>query len=152
VFACQRRQRLAIIPLAFLLGAQAAHAANCFINTASGGGAFPAGIGSGNSGNLRWCIAQANANPGSTITNAVNAPILLGKHLPVISAAVTIQGGSGITNIIDGQNAWRIFFVDAPANRDGHDQRVSSPRPPYVSPVTSALRAIISTKDRAPNK
>ena len=63
-------------------------------------------------GTLRWAITQANANSGSTVTLADNlGTISLTNALPVITTAVTINGGAG--NTISGAGQYRIFFVAA---------------------------------------
>ncbi|MGO9471150.1 MAG: IPT/TIG domain-containing protein [Isosphaeraceae bacterium] len=80
------------------------------------------GTGSGDSGDLRYAIAQANANPGSTIDFAVIGVIQLTKVLPAISADVTINGPSGGSLTIDGlppgssnRYPFSVFTVDASA-------------------------------------
>ncbi|WP_367874402.1 autotransporter-associated beta strand repeat-containing protein [Luteolibacter sp. Populi] len=56
----------------------------------------------------------SNANPGSTVTLNNNlGTITLTSALPLITAAVTIQGGTG--NTVSGAGLYRVFFVDAPA-------------------------------------
>ncbi|MCW1922954.1 autotransporter-associated beta strand repeat-containing protein [Luteolibacter arcticus] len=66
----------------------------------------------GATGTLRWAIAQANANAGSTINLNNNlGTITLTKAMDIITAAVTINGGTG--NTVSGNNLHRIFFVDA---------------------------------------
>jgi len=62
------------------------------------------GSGSGNSGDLRYCITQANTNPGADeIGFAVTGTIALNSGLPNISDSLFINGiYSGIT--VDGQN------------------------------------------------
>jgi hypothetical protein len=69
-----------------LLATTAAWAGNYTVDRATDAGAFYAGQGSGSSGDLRWCILQANANPGSTITLGAN-PVLT-QDLPPITASV----------------------------------------------------------------
>jgi hypothetical protein len=69
--------------------------------------------GSGTSGTLRWCIEQANLNPGSTIDFALSANrlITLASDLPILNADVTIDGGTN--NItISGADHHRIFFAN----------------------------------------
>lgn len=67
----------------------------------------------GDPGTLRWAIVQANANPGSTINLQDNlGTITFLSQTPLITAAVTINGGVG--NTVSGNNAHRIFFIDAP--------------------------------------
>lgn len=65
-------------------------------------------------GDLRYCINQANANPGSTISFAVTN-VALERFLPLVTTTMTIGNATaGPTPVtIDGQNAWRIFFIDA---------------------------------------
>ena len=67
----------------------------------------------GAAGTFRWAIAQANANPGSTITIQDNlGTITLVSQTPLITAAMTINGGTG--NTVSGGGKVRIFFVDLP--------------------------------------
>src|SRR4051812_31460469 len=71
----------------------------------------------GAAGTLRWAIDQANANSGSTINLNDNlGTITFLSQTPLITAAVTINGGSG--NTISGNNAERIFFIDTPNATD----------------------------------
>ncbi len=56
------------------------------------------GAGSGTSGDLRYAITQANANPGSTIQFAVSGTIALGSALPDVTADMTIDG-PGASNL-----------------------------------------------------
>ncbi|MGB8352958.1 MAG: hypothetical protein WCD79_03645, partial [Chthoniobacteraceae bacterium] len=68
-------------------------------------------IDDGSPGSLSWAITQANADPGSTINLADNlGAITLAGALPIITSAVTINGGAG--DSISGNNQYRIFFVD----------------------------------------
>ncbi|WP_367873441.1 autotransporter-associated beta strand repeat-containing protein [Luteolibacter sp. Populi] len=61
-------------------------------------------------GTLRWAITQANSNPGSTITFIAGlSPVVLSSALPMITTAVTINGGAGTT--ISGNYQHRVFFV-----------------------------------------
>lgn len=75
----------------------------------------PAGVGSGNAGSLRYCINQANANPGSTINfqpQVVN--LTLTSSLPAILVPMEILSlGQRLT--INANNTGRIFFIDAGA-------------------------------------
>jgi len=50
------------------------------------------GSGSGNSGDLRYTITQANLNPGSTINFSVTGTIKLTSTLPFIDQNLTIYG------------------------------------------------------------
>lgn len=89
----------------------AARAADYTVNTPFDSGSYLTGTGSGTAGNLRYCIAQANANPGSTITiEGLN--VMLNGELPPITAGMLIQAASNSS--ISGLNASRLFFIDAP--------------------------------------
>ncbi|MDJ0387708.1 autotransporter domain-containing protein [Roseomonas sp. E05] len=69
----------------------------------------------GAAGSLSWAIAQANANPGSTITfssSLANTTVVLGAPLPVISSSVTIDGSGASGLTISGNNQNRVFFVN----------------------------------------
>jgi hypothetical protein len=55
-----------------------------------------AGAGVGQSGDLRYCIAQADRNPGSTVQFGVTGTIALNSSLPDVSANMNIVGpGAG---------------------------------------------------------
>jgi hypothetical protein len=60
------------------------------------------GSGSGTSGDLRYAITQANANPGSTIVFSVTGTIALSSLLPALSADVTIAGPGATRLTVDG--------------------------------------------------
>ena len=104
--------------LAFLSLTSAANAATfpvtVFTDTVSGG---LAGTGAGLAGDLRAQIIAANAAGGSnTITFSCAAPpctITLGGPLPPITSNLTIDGGTLSNVVIDGANAYRVFFVDS---------------------------------------
>ena len=67
-------------------------------------------------GTLRWAITQANATSGGiydNITFDVNGTITLTSALPQISQNVTITGNGRTNTIIDGNNAYRIFYVQS---------------------------------------
>ncbi|MBS0656705.1 MAG: autotransporter-associated beta strand repeat-containing protein [Verrucomicrobia bacterium] len=88
-------------------------AGNYTVDRATDNGEFLVGEGGGTAGDLRWCIVQANANPGSTIT--LGALPVLAQDLPPLTASVTIAASaSGLFATISGNNLVRIFFVDAP--------------------------------------
>lgn len=78
-----------------------------------GAAGTPAGSGSGNAGDLRHTIL--NANSGDVIQFAcATAPcaIVLNGPLPPIQTGLTIDGGSRGRIVIDGQNLYRAFFAD----------------------------------------
>ncbi|MBE2179188.1 MAG: hypothetical protein IAE97_01835, partial [Chthoniobacterales bacterium] len=94
------------LPLACLLTLTGplAHAATYTVTN-------PADDGSANT--LRWAIEWANSNPGSTINITNNlGTIVFTNQTPLITAAVTINGGVG--NTVSGNDAHRIFFIDTP--------------------------------------
>jgi autotransporter-associated beta strand protein len=72
------------------------------------------GSGSGTSGDLRYCIENANLFPGSTIQfdpSLAGDTITLASDLPMLDADVTIDGGTN--NItISGADQHRIFFAN----------------------------------------
>jgi autotransporter-associated beta strand protein len=71
----------------------------------------------GAAGTLRWAINQANADTGSTIAFDPGLdPVVLQSALPMITAAVTINGGAGAT--ISGNNLHRVFFVNTASATD----------------------------------
>ena len=66
------------------------------------------------SGTLRWAITQANANTGGiydSITFNTNGTISLASSLPSIVGTLTITGNGRTNTIIDGNNAYRPFYV-----------------------------------------
>ena len=86
-----------------------------FTDSAAGSG----GQGAGNVNDLRWAILQANAAGGTNTINfgcatlpATPCTILLNGPLPPITSNLTIDGGQFGDIILDGQNQYRVFFVD----------------------------------------
>lgn len=80
------------------------------------------GAGSGLSGDLRYCITQANLNSGSTVSFADLAGttvVTLTGALPIITTSMTFAGLQSNTFTspvtIDGGGLYRGFFVDAGA-------------------------------------
>ena len=67
------------------------------------------GAGSGTSGDLRYAITQANANPGSTIQFAVSGTIALASELPTISADLTINGPGASNLTVQGTSFSRVL-------------------------------------------
>ena len=66
------------------------------------------------SGTLRWAIAQANATAGGiydAIIFGVDGTISLTSSLPSIIGTLTITGNGRTNTIIDGNNAYRPFYV-----------------------------------------
>lgn len=66
------------------------------------------------SGTLRWAIAQANSTVGGiydSITFDVDGAINLTSSLPAIIGTLTITGNGRTNTIIDGNNAYRPFYV-----------------------------------------
>ena len=86
------------------------------------------GAGSGTSGDLRYAITQANANPGSTIQFSVSGTIALESALPELTANVTIDGPGASDLTIQGTSSNGVFYhrrrhgVDLrPDDRRRHD-------------------------------
>ena len=90
-----------------------ASAVNYTVSTSFDNGAYLVGEGSGTSGDLRYCIVQANGNPGSTITFG-SLTINTTRGMPPITASMTIRTSFPGIGGIDGQNLARLFFIDAP--------------------------------------
>ncbi|MBI3651274.1 MAG: HYR domain-containing protein [Acidobacteria bacterium] len=68
------------------------------------------GAGSGTTGDLRYCITQANAVGGTnTISFSVTGTINLSSALPVITHDLTINGTGANSLTISGNNAVRVF-------------------------------------------
>jgi hypothetical protein len=66
------------------------------------------------SGTLRWAITQANATVGGiydSITFDTDGTISLTSSLPAIVGTLTITGNGRTDTIIDGNNAYRPFYV-----------------------------------------
>ena len=125
--------RLLAILIVSLLGgsclvaqAQTTFVVNTNTDAAAGtlepGGGFGPGAGSGTSGDLRYVLFQAMANGGAnTIHFSCGSPctIVLSAPLPPIfetanlsTFSLMIDGGTPGNVVIDGANAYRIFFVD----------------------------------------
>jgi uncharacterized repeat protein (TIGR01451 family) len=104
--------------LAFDAGA-ATYPVTVFTDTAAtaGGSAAGAGDGPGVSGDLRHTILMANAVGGTnSITFVCASPpckITLGGPLPPIASNLTIDGETAGNIVIDGNSAYRVFFVDS---------------------------------------
>src|SRR5262245_46423453 len=76
------------------------------------------GAGKGLAGDLRYCLGQANANPGDdAITFSVKGTINLAGALPNLSSKIDIQGpGASILTVRrDTGGSYRIFTVDSGA-------------------------------------
>jgi hypothetical protein len=68
----------------------------------------------GSDGTLRWAITQANATAGGiydSITFDTDGTISLTSSLPAIVGTLTITGNGRTDTIIDGNNAYRPFYV-----------------------------------------
>ncbi|MCG3138356.1 MAG: hypothetical protein HJJLKODD_02219 [Phycisphaerae bacterium] len=64
-------------------------------------------------GTLRYCIAQANANPGpDSIKFIVNGTIYLTSALPVIEEDLEITGPGSTQLILDGAGKYRVLQID----------------------------------------
>jgi hypothetical protein len=78
-----------------------------------------AGTGSGSSGDLRYCLTQANSTPGTnTINFAVAGTIDLHSELPNLSSNIVLVGprtGSLTVQRDQGATAFSVFTVDAVA-------------------------------------
>ncbi len=88
----------------------AAFAIDYTVTTNTDNGPFLTGSGSGTSGDLRYCIAQANLNPGSNILFATGSNPT--RQMPPITAGMTIYHPQWIN--VTGSGDQRIFFIDAP--------------------------------------
>src|SRR5262245_47729311 len=74
------------------------------------------GAGAGLAGDLRYCLGQANANPGDdSITFSVTGTITLAGALPSLSSNIDLQGpgASSLTVRPDTGGGYRIFTVDS---------------------------------------
>ena len=107
-----------VAPLLLLLALPAAglHASTFIVTAFTDANAGSGGSGPGNFGDLRWTINQANS-AGGTNTIEFSCPsapctITLNGPLPPIVTSMTIDGGSFGDVIIDGNNLYRVFFVD----------------------------------------
>jgi hypothetical protein len=69
------------------------------------------GAGSANSGDLRYCITQANLSAGSTINFGVTGTIQLTKALPALSTNVTVNGPGATSLAIEGGGTSSNFSV-----------------------------------------
>ena len=65
-------------------------------------------------GSLRQAILDANALGGTNVVSfTVGGTVTLASELPVITSAMTISG-NGNNPTVSGNNAFRVFFIDAP--------------------------------------
>jgi hypothetical protein len=72
------------------------------------------GAGSGLAGDLRYCLTQANANPGpDTIAFDVTGTIALQSALPALSDDVDVQGPGAASLTVSGGGSYRVFAVSA---------------------------------------
>ncbi len=113
----RRRLLLPALALSALAGSSAFGATNFFVNSDGDSGATS----TPNFGDLRYCITQANLDPGSTINFGTSfgfrvGTIVLTRPLPIITTSMTFQlvGGATTAPTIDGASQFRIFVVDAP--------------------------------------
>src|SRR5262245_32004436 len=77
---------------------------------------FLTGVGAGNTGDLRYCIAQADNNPGAddiVFNLLANSTIPLGQMMRPITdpGGLTIHGDTAVNLTISGGGAVRVFFV-----------------------------------------
>jgi hypothetical protein len=85
-------------------------AANCVVNSPT-----DINFGSGDSGDLRYCIGRTNANPGAdSITFEITGTIALNSSLPVITDSVSIVG-SDHAIVVDGQDHLGIIPISVSA-------------------------------------
>ena len=68
-------------------------------------------LGSGTSGDLRYCITEANLSSNNTIDFSVPGTIQLTKALPALSANVTVMGPGSTSLSIDGGGTGSNFSV-----------------------------------------
>ncbi len=68
------------------------------------------GAGSGTSGDLRYCVTQADNNSGSTIQFSVSGTIALTSDLPQLTANMTIEGPGASNLTVQGTSYSRVFY------------------------------------------
>jgi hypothetical protein len=111
----QRLLSLSLLLLAILLPGFRANASEITVTLSTDSNAGTAGTGPGNSGDLRYSILAANlAGGANTILFLCGNPctITLNGPLPPITSNLTIDGGQFGDVVIDGNNLYRVFFVD----------------------------------------
>ncbi len=86
--------------------APAAHATTFTVNSVG-----DTGTGTGNSGDLRYAITQANAASGSSIQFAVTGTITLTSALPQITTNVSITGSGPAVLTISGAGSYPVFSI-----------------------------------------
>ena len=72
------------------------------------------GVGSGASGDLRYCISQANETPGPNEIDfnvPANSTIALNQMLMIFND-VTIRGDTATNLTIRGQNLYRVLYIN----------------------------------------
>jgi hypothetical protein len=79
------------------------------------GAGTPAGTGTGNAGDLRAAILNADGTAGDRIVFSCSGTIALGGPLPPLTANMVIDGGSLGSVIIDGGSAFRVFTATSGA-------------------------------------
>jgi hypothetical protein len=71
------------------------------------------GAGAGTSGDLRYCVTQANANPGpNTITFDVTGTVGLTGALPAVTGDLDVQGPGASSLTVSGNSLYRVFAVN----------------------------------------
>ena len=103
-----------LAPLALVMLASAAPAQTTFtVNATTDASPFGLGVGSGASGDLRYCITQATTSPGDqTITVGVTGTITLSGALPTLNNDIAIQGPGPASLTVQGSARFRIFFIE----------------------------------------
>lgn len=124
-----RRSRLLAATCATLLGAAQLLAApdNWYVADHKDDGPYMTGAGSGNTGDLRYCIVQSNnsTNPEGSIINIYDYPTVTRGMLP-ITRTVTIRSDPNLAPqiyAVSGGYLGRVFFIDAPPS---HVVRISN--------------------------
>lgn len=120
--AAQRRSRFglrsmamvgALLGMLFAAGNARAAATTYTVNVATDSAPTTGGTGSGDTGDLRYALTQAEqvANSGSTINITATGTITLAAALPAISQNTTIAGPGANQLTISGANAYQVFSV-----------------------------------------
>ncbi|KAA0252001.1 MAG: hypothetical protein EDX89_20235 [Acidobacteria bacterium] len=109
------RRLVLAIPAALLLAPGPARGAICTVVVTT-----DAGAGSGDAGDLRYCVTRANASADvpHTISITATGTITLASPLPPLGRDVTIAGPGPASLTISGSGLHPLFFVGSPSSPD----------------------------------
>src|SRR6185312_6142069 len=103
----------ALLGVLFAAGNARAAATTYTVNIATDSASTTGGSGSGDTGDLRYALTQAetSGNSGSTINITATGTITLAAALPAITQDTTITGPGANQLTISGANAYQVFSI-----------------------------------------